>query len=244
MLAVNKSLISQRIIELECSLNECPWVEIITQNHKVYIGVVYFPPNSSKESYKSFFDKIDQFQFQQKSDIIILGDFNLHQLSNYMNDKRSVNLDPLETYVLNRVTFLNLEQFNQVKNHSQRTLDLIFTSIETTKVSKSEVEIVEPDKHHPCLEVSFRYYPPTKVNISDEPSYNFGKADGVRLYHLLNTTDWKTLYEKKDTNEALDLFYKEVYSILDVTVPKTKIKKRNNTPIWLTADIKKKFKKK
>ena len=89
---------------------------------RIYLIVLYIPPNVCKSSYDTFLENLCNFPSELRGDIIVMGDFNTPHLEN--------PCDPRSRSLHNFDDFCNLKQVNSIRNSSNRLLDLVFTSLE------------------------------------------------------------------------------------------------------------------
>lgn len=241
ILAVNKRFKTERLDKLEYEDVESLWVKIyFDEKRYIIVSVVYFPPNTAKELYEHFFERLHVYSESHLTDnnLIVIGDFNLRLLSKYLLEKEhNEDLPPLESMVLEQISYFNFNQLNEVKNLNGYCLDFVLTNVPICHVSESHYSLVKPDRHHPCLNVTCESFRVRQEKPKEDSFYNFVRADNVNLYFALRDTDWTELYTMSDPNEAVLLFYKILYSVIDIHVPKTKICKQK-FPTWYTPEIK------
>lgn len=242
LLAVKKCYVTERLDKFEAKGLESLWVKIYTsRNAFIFVCVVYFVPESPKTNYKLFFDYLEKYEQLLSGPVFIIGDFNLRLLSKHWLNNDPVVLPPLEDYVARKIAYFNLLQHNSVLNVNNYCLDFVFTDLYHCKVHQSEFQLVPPDSHHPCLDISFQLFKCTKKAQSAYETYNFSKADNENVYKKLAEIDWSFLYVVSDIDLAVSYFYNSIYNVLDQMVPKTKPRVKKY-PKWYTPEILKKLK--
>ena len=88
-----------------------------------------------------------------------------------------------------------------------------------------------------CLSIiTIKTSPVYKNESSKSWWYNFKQANSLNLYYLLNDVDWRFLYLTTNVNEAVDIFYQNIYSVLDQCVPKVTSKSKQYPP-WFNATV-------
>nr|CAI5854884.1 unnamed protein product [Callosobruchus analis] len=116
-------------------------------------------------------------------------------------------------------------------------LDLVATNIEC-KVSQDPLPLVREDSYHPALSIvcniDSRRDPQFDVNVTNL-AYNFKKANFGGLYNALTYIDWSFLDVVSDVNSMCYLFYKKLYSLPDLYVPKYKTYSRK-CHLWYNSD--------
>ena len=146
-LAVKSSFSTERMFELETNDVESVWIKVYQEKNKtVLVGVVYFPPDSARDCYKSFFRKIEDSALG--SDIMLIGDFNLKNLSSYFINNNFTGFTRTDLYVLQRINFFNFIQSNRVYNINNYCLDLVLTNLTLCNVYEAVFPLVPVDYNY------------------------------------------------------------------------------------------------
>lgn len=225
-------------IDLSLLRNSFPLIDIVgckwVLTHVVYfLYVIYIPPQVNVVLFDAFLQEFEQVVLAQNN-VIILGDFNVSQF--IVKDVQ----DPKTQSIVSFINILNMKQLNETLNVNNRQLDLIISSINCSVVRES-TPLVGEDSHHPALVVTthgpnvVRNNFPVNLDCNDAP-YNFKKADFVGLYNNLLEVDWEFLDNIKDVDLMCNLFYDQLYNIIDKFVPKFKTYKRKYPP-WYDSNI-------
>jgi len=104
------------------------------------IGTLYIPPQSDINVYNLHTDTVNNLLSKYcNAKIILLGDYNLpglqwHIVNNHIIP-HSLKYTNLETNVLANFSYLNLQQFNIIKNRKNSILDLILSNSTDVLVS-------------------------------------------------------------------------------------------------------------
>ncbi|XP_039950975.1 uncharacterized protein LOC120768372 [Bactrocera tryoni] len=114
--------------------------------------------------------------------LIIAGDYNLPS---------SCPQDECANTVYSEMSVANCQQYNQIRNINDRTLDLCFSSIEIY-VDSAEA-IIDEDKHHPAISIRAEIKANLKTNVA--PTYAFKKADYRGLNYFFLRINWIELYK-------------------------------------------------
>jgi len=88
------------------------------------------------------------------SEFIIAGYFNLSSACYEINSKPGITFFPATAQsdsILFGYSYFNFHQFNQILNHNNFLLDLVFSSLPMLSVTLSLDPIVPIDNHHPPL---------------------------------------------------------------------------------------------
>nr|CAH7764289.1 unnamed protein product [Callosobruchus chinensis] len=148
------------------------------------------------------------------------------------------------------MNLVNVKQANNVQNHLNRLLDLVFSHFDY-EVLLDDSMLVPEDHHHPALIINI-------LNMSTKDSkfkfnlnikcYNLRKTNVADLY----STNWNLLVNVADTDVILDSFDGKIFSIFDKHINLYKNYSHRNLPwcnsiimkdIKLKAKFRKKFKK-
>lgn len=108
---------------------------------------------------------------------------------------------------------------------------------------KNDDSLLPLDPYHPALDI---YIPVhnrrVKITMQSESTYNFKKANFVRLYTSLKDCNWKDLYDSTDVNNAVNCLYNNINTVMRETVPLTMPKGKSKYPLWFTFEIIRKLK--
>ena len=89
LIYVNESLLSRRVIELECPSVHSLWIELNTGYFSALLCCFYRPPNSNVSFWNDLEINIDK-ALDMNQNVILLGDINEDQLKNYTRLKQSL----------------------------------------------------------------------------------------------------------------------------------------------------------
>lgn len=135
----------------------------------------------------------------------------------------------------------SLKSLNNIINFQGRTLDLVLSDINNLSVSEESVPMVNLDRYHPALYISFKIneciVALEKIVDNVRPNYNFSKADFHMLYSNLRDSNWNDLYCVGNTDDAVKLFYDKMYDVLNVSVP-MKRSFKSKYPNWYSQNLK------
>lgn len=120
-------------VQLQNNNIEQLYVKLSIGSLILLIGAVYIPPQSDINVYNSHTDTVNNLLIQYcNSKIILLGDYNLPGLQWSVVDNIivpfSLRFTNLKINVLANFSYLNLQQFNIIKNRKNSILDLILSN--------------------------------------------------------------------------------------------------------------------
>lgn len=196
------------------------------------------------EYYKLHFDKLIEIVngFESNVNFLLMGDYNF-------SDSISWNPDPngiCKPYNVNGtianafVDFLaitNLFQFNSVKNVNNRSLDLVLSNIDLSKVglTHSDNVLLKEDRHHPALNITIDINPLKFFDEKRPPKTNFFRANYEQIATTLSGINWSDRLNSTDLDEAVFSFYDILKPIID-QIPKTR-SANNRFPQWYSNEL-------
>ena len=222
-----------------------------SNNSKIFICNVYFPPLTPAPLYKEFFKYLTQYTNTLNSSLIITGDFNLPDITwkpNYTH-----NLPPNDTpdflpsnwtkeasKVLISSYFKDkLTQINNIFNYQHKLLDLIL-------INSMDLTISEVDNNS-CITKIDSYHPPILINIMKSfthitknynvKTYNFKKCNLDGLLNDLSKIDWDDLENLMDPSEMAISFSNIITNCFKNNIPLMNNKK-SDYPTWYSTELK------
>ncbi|KAG5867579.1 hypothetical protein JTB14_033259 [Gonioctena quinquepunctata] len=169
------------------------------------------------------------------------GDYNLPTYKN-CDDDRSILLHEF-------LNFNNLIKYNDIKNSRDRCLDLLISNYNLIDIHRAENMLVAEDPHHPAIEfhVPLKDFPETKATLKKQYAYDYRKGNFTLLYQLIKDYNRSDLFEYRNVDDCLDLFYKIIYSMLDQAIPKYVVEEtahKPKYPFWYSPDLVRKIRNK
>lgn len=208
------------------------WVNIFVNSCVVAIGAIYLPPEFSNDV------SIMEKHLRSAQDInnslhpgdchLLMGDYNQTNLvwsnasSGHMYaDASWSNFSQASCCLLDGCALLDMKQINYLKNHRDRTLDLIF--VNTDAVSKCVVQaaddpLVDLDPYHPTLFLSLtcnRRY--EEADIINE--FDFKRSNFEALNYALSNIDWTPLVNASNVDNAVQFFSDTLIQLFHRHVP-------------------------
>nr|CAI5848397.1 unnamed protein product [Callosobruchus analis] len=211
-------------------------IKIAIQYSNIYVISLYIPPQISVSDYETFVEAIQSLDVLHGSSIFIVGDFNVTSYAAYLDS----NISNGFTNSLNALAgFFIAEQYNYVHNENGN-LDLVFSNA-ICFVEHATDPLVYEDIHHPALIVTAKNLPVDKKNdvlySNFVGNYNFRKTNFQLLYEMIMNVNWANLESMTNVELACELFYSEIYKILDYCVPKVKRIYTHKYPPWYSRHL-------
>lgn len=224
------------------------WISIEKSNNEnLIINVKYIDCNSTLDQYNVHFKKIEEIVAitSPNSEFLLLGDYNLSESISWIVDSDGVCIANniygtkklMAHSLVDVLSTTGLNQFNHVKNNLNRTLDLVLSNIDHSKLSLIEDidPLVKLDKQHPALYLTINLKPLKYLDEKREPKFNFFRANYMELNNVIQSIDWVSELKHLNIDEATSRFY-EVMQILMVNVPKLKFR-TNKFPCWYSNEL-------
>ena len=89
----------------------------------------------------------------QGKDILLVGDFNIHNFQPDTDTKAVAN-DARLNELLCIISAAGLHSYNNILNYQSKTLDLVLSTLNTVMVTEGISLTERPDKYHPPLEIT------------------------------------------------------------------------------------------
>lgn len=230
------------------------WISIKCENGlNVNICAVYIPPPINHDYidtlYNNFTEVINK-RSKNNSINLLMGDFNMGTIcweynldSGLLVPKGSSN--NIENSFLDMLAFNDLHQFNTIVNSSNRILDLVLGSNNSTvSVSEATNPLLLIDPHHPALDITFRMTDNMPLVQSKVKQLNFYLCNYDAVNEELSKIDWFDRWSSiTNINEMLFNFYDIVMSIIKKYTPITK-PRDERYPVWYSRALLKVIKEK
>ncbi|XP_025419025.1 uncharacterized protein LOC112689501 [Sipha flava] len=166
LIAIKNHLQCNRI-PLQNNNIEQLFIKLSMGSFTLLIGSVYIPPNSSVDIYNDHTDTVSNLlNLSHYSNVILLGDYNLPGIHwSLLNNKIVPNVSQFNNLIANNLanfSYLNLNQFNLVKNRSDSILDLVLSNAHNLVVRNEPFSLLPIDyMYHPALTVTL----PTNIGL-------------------------------------------------------------------------------
>ena len=180
-------------------MNEFSDIEIVgaklkLSNEKcIFVFCTYIPPSRSnnRHAYDKIVMAIKSSGISDNDIVILLGDFNLPNIKYKYNEENKMvpyNFKPsFTTEFFDDINSMGIRQVNNIENHKNNVLDLIFLNDELEcDLNVCTNPLVKIDKPHPPIECSIYNVIPKKVilNRHDRAKivFDFKKTDFAANY--------------------------------------------------------------
>lgn len=228
MCYIKKGFKTRVICKSSSNLVEYMFLELILQNTKMLIGIVY---NSKSSNNLNKFFKVLSNLSGRYSDIIITGDFNKDVLN--LNTKLS-----LET-MFNNVA-LSIFPSNEPTHFSSTTNTLLDIYV-TGAVDKIKFfnQISFPGiSDHDFIFISYDIDP---TYVEPEPIYyrDYNNIDMAKLWEEAYSLEWTEMYSCTDIDSMTNIFSNNILQLFENNVRLKRVYKNTQTSPWFKPYIKK-----
>ena len=222
---------------------ESLWMDITIGKRKVIIGIIYRKPNTDLSQFQnSLLSVLDDLSVD-KSNILLLGDFNVNLLPTSIDAKSNEFLTSLETIGLDQI----VTSPTRITKDSSSLIDHIYTNISNFKMHSGLIETDISD-HFPvfvALECPFNV---DKNGPKKKTARSYRAYDKDLFTEDLAKIDWSKVYRCIDVDNSYLTFNNLFKEACDKHAPfKTiTIGRKKNAPRkpWVTPSIVKSIRKK
>ncbi|XP_055527991.1 uncharacterized protein LOC129720536 [Wyeomyia smithii] len=240
-----KRLYASSVVQLTAADNiEHLWVKIAIEPLPLFIGVLYLPPDKSRDInlVMLHIDAVSEIsrKFSDIGKLVLLGDFNQPRLAWKSSGSGYAFVDPVQSQLslasqslLDNMAFLRLRQHNLIRNNLDRVLDLVFSRDSVIKdgaVSLAVEEVVPIDPYHPPICFTVLCEPTVSFHQDiDLTERDFRRGDYDTLNELLSEVDWSEVIQNSDVDCAVSCFNRTIQNCIVQAVP---LKRPPKTPVW------------
>ncbi|XP_055590041.1 uncharacterized protein LOC129742204 [Uranotaenia lowii] len=238
LLAVKSELPSMLIEDNSWDDLELLWTRIDLGDRKLYLCVVYVPPDRSgdqvlAESFSRCLTKVSSM-------------CNLPGLKWCTSRSGFLFPDPIRSsfsassnIFLDSLSTATLRQINNIENENGRLLDLCFVNegFRNPTIDLAPAPLVKPVPHHPALVISIdvaRIFAPAEKTRS--LYHDFKNADFVAISLVLDSINWEDELDFSDPDAAAEKFSNILNYTIDRHVPKRSVDGDLRTP-WVTREL-------
>ncbi|XP_055604713.1 uncharacterized protein LOC129752946 [Uranotaenia lowii] len=250
LLAVKSRFTAQLIEDSSWNDLELLWARIDLGDRKLYLCVVYVPPDRSTdlvvaESFSHCLSKISSI-CSPEDDILVIGDFNMPVLKWCPSHGAFLFPDPMRSYFsapsnifLDSLSTATLRQINSFENENGRTLDLCFINegFRNPTIGFAPAPLVKVVSNHPALVVSIDV---TDINapVEETASFyqDFKNVDYESISLVLDSIEWESELDLSNPNAAAATCSNILNYIIDRHVPKRSLPSNPRAP-WVPNQL-------
>lgn len=190
--------------------------------------------------------------------IIIIGDFNLHDIVwTHDDDNQSVylphaNVDLITSqrrsrYNENALDFLHkmmelpLFQMSNYRNSANNVLDLLFVNdpddIVIAREQQTIIDSTQQDEYHIPIEIDINCTENSTTNIEYSTIYRYASGNYQRMCQQLEAVNFQHEFNARDVDSAFGFFHCTLNELIEQNVPKATFKLYSNKPKWWTPEL-------
>lgn len=246
IVAIKKHIPAIRNTNLEDENVEELFINLQLPKTRIILCVTYIPPATRYGTYETHLQKL-QTLYTADSDtkFLIIGDYNIPDLT-WIQQTDCDYLKPvdpstaLHSLLIDTLSFMQLQQFNNIYNRNNRMLDLVLSNLNhICTCSEPQMNLTTNPKfhHHPSLHLTIdKVTIPKTIPFQQVPKYNFETCDYTVIRTDLSNINWTNTLKEKNVSDMLDIFYELVYEIIDKRV-KLKTSKSKRYPPWFSKAL-------
>ena len=214
-------------------VDPCPNLELIalefTLKSQLYtLGVIYRPTNANTDCLSNLYNYVNSMRHQNRSNLILCGDFNINVSSTSALTCASTNLfNQLCTdFCLSQV----ISQPTRVTSTSSTTIDLVLLSSPESLISSNVLSPIGSSDHN---SISIKLKLPAGFRASERPTrtiWLYGKANICLSKQLLSNLP--LINESDDIDEFWKRWSTHFMSVMQKCIPKRIVPVDQPTP-WI-----------
>jgi hypothetical protein len=97
---------------------------------------------------------------------------------------------------------------------------LVFTNFSDLRITFADSGIVKPDAYHPPLIIDILFPTATTARNCEYSYYKFASGDYTRLYNILSTHDWSSVYNSTSVDDAVASLTSAVQDVMEQAIPR------------------------
>lgn len=223
------------------SFTEILWVTLPTCAN-LHVGVAYVPPDPQTLPVRvdDIICSVRSVFAERTANVLLVGDFNMPSIAWSSGNpiflkKGSVEVQDAGVKLLDELSWLGLNQYNNLMNINDNTLDLAFCTLPLGVVRSNP--IIKEDVFHPSFCVDVHDLSVSALREAPVVRHNFNKGDYLQINNFLNAVDWGELH-KGTLDEGVNHFYDKIYESIDYFIPKRIVRSGSRTyPVWFSRAL-------
>lgn len=190
----------------------------------IFLIVSYIPPENPNDIYQKHIDNVKYvMELSSNNQVIVLGDFNLPNLTWFLEDKTllpfnivSDNDESITSFFLSH----DFYQINGFKNYIGRVLDLFFISNDIRSTCDLCLSPISRNTvHHKAVVISFEFYTFEKESDSITRAYNFAKGNYAALNNFFTSVDWSFIFDDNDPDRIYNFISDKINFAISLMIP-------------------------
>ena len=204
----------------------------INNGKKLIVCLVYRPPGAHPEEFFQEFDMFLSRAQSNRSECVILGDFNFDLLN-----LNSVNLEFLNLALSHDLYPVNLIP-SRITAQSATLIDNIFVSSNLLRQAFCDV-LLQPASDHLPIVCMINSIKTSAKNLSKRVYRDMRNNNLRKLKEQVSTIAWDEVSEEQNATTAFDRFMNILLPVYEASCPLRKMRKKKNEPRkpWVTTEL-------
>ena len=220
-------------------------LEMIHNNKKVLVSVIYRSPSQSNCEFESFLTNYDYLLSEinkcKPSLAVITGDFNARSPAWWSKDIHSTEGSKLFSLTSANGFSQLINEPTHIQTNSSSCIDLIFTNQPNLSVNSGVHSSLHNNCHHQIVYSTFNlniYYAPPYQRLV----WDYKKADEKSIRKALDLVNWGRLFDHKNIDSQVMTLNETILNVFRNYVPNKYITIDDKDPVWMNETIKSKIK--
>ena len=226
-LFVSQQLLTSRRYDLEEDDLELLWSEIIINNNKLLIGVVYRPPDSPVSFWNNLQNNLDQARSTGIQNIMLIGDLNA--------DFSTPQGRKLELFCTTNFLVPHVHEPTRITNNTSSCLDQIISNMPAYVQEPQVLPPIANCDH--CVVSTTILFKHKKELAYKRLIWDYGKANFDLFRSKLRQISWEDSFVSNDINQCCTAWTEIFLQIAKESIPNKEVTIRPNDLPWYTSAL-------
>ena len=213
-------------------------LEMIHDNKKVLVFVIYRSPSQSNCEFESFLSHLlSEINKCKPSLAVITGDFSARSPAWWSKDIHSTDGSRLFSLTSANGFSQLINEPTHIQTNSSSCIDLIFTNQPNLSVNSGVHSFLHNNCHHQIVYSTFNlniYYAPPYQRLV----WDYKKADEKSIRKALDLVNWGRLFDHKNIDSQVMTLNETILNVFRNYVPNKYITIDDKDPVWMNETIK------
>ena len=223
---------------------EALFLEMSYNKNKVIVSVIYRSPSQTNDEFGLFLSSLEKLFSDinklKPSLSVVTGYFNARSSSWLSHDIKTTEGTNLFSLTSSNGFSQLINEPTHIQTNSSSCIDLIFTDEPNLSMNYGVHSSLHPNCHHQIVHSSFNlniHYPPPYQRLT----WDYKKADSIKIREALDSVNWGRLFDKKDLNAQVLTLNEVILNVFRNCVPNKYITIDDKDPVWMNEAIKNKM---
>ena len=185
-------------------------------NKNIIVSVIYCSPSQNNDEFQLFLTNLERLfsdiNKRKPSLSVVTGDFNSRSSYWWSNDLSSTEGTNLFSLTSSNGLSQLINEPTHFQNNSSSCIDLILTDQPILSVNTGVHSSLHPNCHHQIVHSRFNlnvYYSPPYQRLT----WDYKKADSIKIRQALDSVNWERLFDKKDLNAKVMVLNETILNV-------------------------------